>query len=688
MAKFSDTLKKFGQGTGQWLTLEGRNLAQLYKNLELASKVKRVKPEDYSSSTEYKAALKKSQEANKKLQSELINPSANAALNRILNISPEQQSRQSASQLYGMTKENPRGTTFSPELFKTSANLLSKLPIAGGGLAATLAIGGAQGGAGGFGMSDPGKELENTLLGTGLGVAGGAAAYGLSKLGQSLLNKTRVRPSKTAGKQATLDWGFKEKDIVKVGGWEEAQKIATDLYSDAKTLGRPTKNRYDKANALKGIVETLNADSDILVSAFDKSGTPAASVNQVINSIKTNPKISLALTKDPATAEWLYQTISSYADDAGNLSMAAIKEAMSTIQSTAGGFKGVMGDQGPYTKQILASGRSVLRDAISDVSPEISRVMGKLFDYINIEPSVLGQVVKKGKIPLPGTLSGINLGTVGAEVSDAIGGFLSFSGKGRQGSVTTPYKGIGNVLETIGLVGQQIPKGIVGGLMGGTPEEELGDDDEGIQMIRSAFGQSGSMQPKGLRMAGLPEQGSTEQSSNGIDSEGINALNFVLAQEVLNGNISAEGAKAVLSLLGMEQTPTGSKLPAGSLAELAQVQESLDLLPTLSGLVTESSSAFGPVEGQIRSRIPWDKTGQKAKTTIQLVKQIIGKGLEGGVLRKEDEYKYENILPKLGDTESTVTTKIQLLQDVLSNKYNTLIQTYEAGGYNPTYGSY
>lgn len=669
MAKFSDTLKKMGQGTGQWLTLEGRNLAQLYKNLALASKVKRIKPEDYASSTEYKAALKRSQEANKSLQRELTNPSANAALNRILNISPEQQSRQSASQLYGMTKERPQGTTFSPELLKTTANLASKLPIPGLGLAGSIAVGGAQAGSAGFGMSDPGKELESTLTAIPFGMAGGAAAYGLSKLGQALLNKTRVISPKTAGKKATLDWGFKAKDIEKVGGWEEAQKVATDLYSDAQELGLKTTTRYDKANAIATIKDALNADVSTMVQSFDKAGKPAVSANSVIDAIKNNNRLSLALSKDPGTAEWLYSTIAGYADDSGNLSMSSVKELMSTLVDTAGGLKGTVGDQANLQRQILTAGRGALRDVVSKVSPPISNAMTKLYNYIQISPSVTGQVVKQAKLPIPAVK--IGTGTAGMEISDVLGGLLSFSGKGRQGAVTTPYAGIGNVLETIGQVGQQIPKGIIGGLMGGTsPEEEVGEDDEGIQMIRSAFGQTGGAQTGGLRMAGLPEQASMEQSTSGVSNQEAQALKQVLAMAIVSGQISGAEANAVLSLLGMGKEKEASQGEVDA-------QNAIDMVGRLSSSLS-GRQLTGPLKGLVGLN-PYATEQQDMQAEIDLARQVVGKFLEGGILRKEDEEKYKKILPTMYDTQEVAQRKLENLVIELQNRQKQYQQTGYAG---------
>ena len=658
---FSNLLKNIGQ----YLTLEGRDMAQNLRNISLASKVKRIEPEDYDNPDEYKKALQASQLAWREMNKELNAPTANAILNKLLSVSPEQQSRQTQAQLYGITKEKPTGMAVSPEMIKTTFNILSKTPLPGASsLLGAIAQGGAMAGAGGLGMSTPGEETKSVLTAIPFGMAGGAAAFGLSKLGESLASRVpKPKETKLAGKNATLEWGFKGKDIDKAGGWEEARKLATDLYDDAKTLGLPTNTRYDKANALKTITETLNADSDILVSAFDKTGTPATSVNQVINSIKNDPKISLALTKDPATAEWLYQTLSNYADDAGNLSMSAVKDAMSAIQSTAGGLKRVLGDQGPYTKQILSSGRSALRDVISNVSPEIDKVMGKLFDYINIEPSVLSQVVKRGKLPLPGSLQGINLGTTGAEIGDYLSSLLSGKGSVGGAPATTGFsQGLGNVLD---ILGQGVSKatGAIGGLVGNMPEQqpqpeelgELGEDDEGIQAIRSAFASN----------IESPEA----QTS---DTQQLNAINLFLVQGILNGQISASEANAVLNLLGMGQEEKTTQKSTGQ----TDAQNAMDSINRLQQSIS-STNLTGPIKG-LATISPFATEALDLQAQIDLARQVVGKFLEGGVLRKEDEEKYKKILPTMKDTQAVALRKLQNLATEIQNRIN----QYEYSGYS------
>ena len=45
------------------------------------------------------------------------------------------------------------------------------------------------------------------------------------------------------------------------------------------------------------------------------------------------------------------------------------------------------------------------------------------------------------------------------------------------------------------------------------------------------------------------------------------------------------------------------------------------------------------------------------------IKQVIGKALEGGVLRKEDEEKYNEILPTITDTAEVAIRKMQMLNN-------------------------
>ena len=55
----------------------------------------------------------------------------------------------------------------------------------------------------------------------------------------------------------------------------------------------------------------------------------------------------------------------------------------------------------------------------------------------------------------------------------------------------------------------------------------------------------------------------------------------------------------------------------------------------------------------------------RANADIDRVRQRVGKALEGGVLRKEDEEKYKRILATLRDTPGTAIYKVdQMLEDL------------------------
>ena len=56
------------------------------------------------------------------------------------------------------------------------------------------------------------------------------------------------------------------------------------------------------------------------------------------------------------------------------------------------------------------------------------------------------------------------------------------------------------------------------------------------------------------------------------------------------------------------------------------------------------------------------QNGPQVSAVIDRVKQVIGKALEGGVLRKEDEVKYEKILPTIYDSAALVRSKLDGLE--------------------------
>lgn len=78
----------------------------------------------------------------------------------------------------------------------------------------------------------------------------------------------------------------------------------------------------------------------------------------------------------------------------------------------------------------------------------------------------------------------------------------------------------------------------------------------------------------------------------------------------------------------------------------------------------------------------WGADAKSKNAVIMRVKQVIGKTLEGGVLRKEDEEKYKDILPTIGDVASVVKDKLDGLEAAIKRKKENELNSLEDAGYD------
>lgn len=128
------------------------------------------------------------------------------------------------------------------------------------------------------------------------------------------------------------------------------------------------------------------------------------------------------------------------------------------------------------------------------------------------------------------------------------------------------------------------------------------------------------------------------------------------------------------------------QLPAAQIAQLKEGETIPSTLQNLSGLIKEKSDLFGPVTGRILENNPYSKEGQLTRAQLKTASQQVGRFLEGGVLRKEDEAKYEQMLPKLSDTPEVAEGKLKLVYDMVSKKQEDLMkgvagQKYSTAGF-------
>ena len=115
--------------------------------------------------------------------------------------------------------------------------------------------------------------------------------------------------------------------------------------------------------------------------------------------------------------------------------------------------------------------------------------------------------------------------------------------------------------------------------------------------------------------------------------------------------------------------------------QMSATEQGINMLDNLVENPSFKSLTNSPID-KLRALNPWDEDAKSFQQLIATTKQVIGKGLEGGVLRKEDEEKYKKILPDRGEPLNIRQRKAQQLRDMLENKYNTDISSLASTGAN------
>ena len=132
-----------------------------------------------------------------------------------------------------------------------------------------------------------------------------------------------------------------------------------------------------------------------------------------------------------------------------------------------------------------------------------------------------------------------------------------------------------------------------------------------------------------------------------------------------------------LSEQGISTTAVKS-MPLAFMLRMAELRSALGELNDLQERLVAGRGGQGPLAGWF-AKIPGTDS-RSLRAHINRVKQRIGKALEGGVLRKEDEEKYKKILPTIFDTESVSDAKYEGLVAALTRDMNTLQSTFDEYG--------
>jgi hypothetical protein len=122
----------------------------------------------------------------------------------------------------------------------------------------------------------------------------------------------------------------------------------------------------------------------------------------------------------------------------------------------------------------------------------------------------------------------------------------------------------------------------------------------------------------------------------------------------------------------------GKPLTDGTIAKISDAKAAVASLRDLRDTLQKNEQYIGPIAG-LQAMNPWSEAN-KAQSDINLVLQRVGKALEDGVLRKEDEEKYKKILATLRDTPSTAIYKVDGVITTLERDMELFVEEQRAAG--------
>lgn len=135
---------------------------------------------------------------------------------------------------------------------------------------------------------------------------------------------------------------------------------------------------------------------------------------------------------------------------------------------------------------------------------------------------------------------------------------------------------------------------------------------------------------------------------------------------------------------GREQ---GRAVTSSDASDLADFDTSKDELAAVRAAISDKDSTG--IVARVGATLPyvtqitgWGADAKKRQAVIDRVKQVIGKTLEGGVLRKEDEAKYEKILPNIGDAPDVAASKLNGLDAAIDKRKQRRLDALADAGYD------
>lgn len=179
---------------------------------------------------------------------------------------------------------------------------------------------------------------------------------------------------------------------------------------------------------------------------------------------------------------------------------------------------------------------------------------------------------------------------------------------------------------------------------------------------------------------GLVQRGAI--GGGGINRSVESWANLLATGQANISNIPTNIRNSVVSYLQDQGIQVGKPLSDTAITHINQTEFALTSLNDLRSIINSNLQYVGPISGWQKLN-PWSKARQ-VQADIDRVRQTVGKALEGGVLRKEDEEKYKKILATITDMPETAIYKIDaLISSITRNIGNYKTLQSESGRFVP-----
>jgi hypothetical protein len=334
-----------------------------------------------------------------------------------------------------------------------------------------------------------------------------------------------------------------------------------------------------------------------------------------------------------------------------------VNDYVKVLNKVATRAKGKLDRGGTLTdKESAALAAKRAGDDVLTQYPEIAPLKKDMATLFERNGDVTKQSQKTTGVPILGIKSNL--------VSQGSSGVASKAGQvaAKAGAVAAS-PGVKNAKKVGGsLLSQLTTRAIAAPLVSTEDQSPNNPTNQSMEAINSATTQM----PTSNEIIGPlnPTGDSTASSSFFADPEQVQAAYL---QALNKGDSETANAIAKGYELFGQTADTSKGLNSTASGVIADTTTGLNSLAALSDKIAENG-ANNPIVGQLRSKNPFDTTAQNLQADISTARQIVGKALEGGVLRKEDEVKYAKILPTVGDTDQVAQYKIQQLIGLISGR--------------------